>query len=41
MCLNGKASELSGVSDTTALVPECVRAGKLAIAPASCTFIVI
>ncbi len=41
MCLNGKPLELSGVSDTTELVPEKVEAGKLSIAPASCTFIVI
>ncbi|MBQ7379759.1 MAG: beta-glucuronidase [Clostridia bacterium] len=41
MCLNGKPLELSGVSDTTELVSEKVAAGKLSIAPASCTFIVI
>ena len=41
MCLNGKVLELSGLSDTTVLLPEKVSAGKLAIAPGSCTFIVI
>ena len=36
-----KVLELSGLSDTTVLLPEKVSAGKLAIAPGSCTFIVI
>ena len=41
MYLNGKELGISGVADITELTPDCRAAGKLELAPATCTFIVL
>jgi len=41
MYLNGKPLGVQGVSELSALNPERHPAGKLMLAPSTCTFIVI